>query len=119
MKSRQQRTDETRAEYLTALRRYAARKYRQLRAENTDSRHASFLVRDALLVAEKYFVDSGTFGVESVTEVNGEGTNVVELCYLNAGDTYELTVCYDWNRQSFIVASYGDVVEAAERSSAK
>ena len=112
MKTRQQTKLENRRQYLQKARRYAARKFRELRKDNVGSHHASFDVRDALLAAEKRFTDTGTFGVESVTECNGHDTNGVELCYLNTGDTYELTVCYDWNRQQFIIASWGDIVEA-------
>ena len=115
MKTVLQSVDETRKQYLSKARRYASRKYRQLREENERYHHASFDVRDALLAAEKRFTDLGTFGVESITEINGHNTNGVELCYLNTGETYDLTICYDWNRQQFILACWGDIVEGTSK----
>lgn len=51
-----------------------------------------------------------TFGVESVSLECAERS----LRYLNAGDTYDVTVCRE-GRRAFFAGSWGDWLEEAER----
>lgn len=55
-------------------------------------------------------IGAGFFGVESVS---CEGTDAGELSYMNAGDTYDLTVCRVDDGE-FFVGSWGDWYESAE-----
>ena len=72
--------------------------------------HPSHAVARALEITEERFPDLGTFGVEGDCADNGEGC--VDIQYLNAGDSYDLTVVY-W-RDEFLATSWGDCVEAEE-----
>jgi len=114
MKTKQQLGSETRKQYLTKARRYAARKLREQRNENQFYRHDSFNVAEALRLTEARFVDMGTFGVESITSVNGDETYGLELQYLNSGEMYCLTLCFDETRNCFLIACVGNMIEAAE-----
>jgi len=69
--------------------------------------HESFLIRDTLLVAEKWFYDLGTFGVEHIAA--GSNLRSPAIDYLNAGDSYELTLMYV--RGKFRVGCCGDIVD--------
>ena len=105
---RQQKTTETRQQYLRAARAYAARQCRQLR-ETPDFEycHESHAVARALHLTEKRFTDLGTFGVEGDCAANGE--DHIDIQYLNASDSYELTLIH-WKGR-FIVGCWGDIAE--------
>jgi hypothetical protein len=57
-------------------------------------------------------------GVEAA---QGEGSNLGKywrdtiLVYVNLGDTYDTTICYDPDEEEFIVGSWGDFIEAWEQ----
>lgn len=53
---------------------------------------------------------AGQFGVE-VIDVDGEA----KLLYVNTGDTYKPTLCFDLEAKEFFVGSWGDWVEEFER----
>lgn len=55
---------------------------------------------------------AGTYGVEAIF---GSRVSWPDLEYLNTGDTYTLTLAYDRIRERFVVTSWGDWIEAAER----
>ena len=61
----------------------------------------------------------GGFGVEAVTFesawVSHYWQNIV-LLYVNHGDTYDATLCYDTRKGKFLVTSMGDWVEENEES---
>ena len=105
---RQQRTNESREQYLNSARRYARNQFNRL-IETIDYRHChqSHTVAEALRLTEKRFTDLGTFGVEGSTTQFDQDR--IEIQYLNAGDSYEATICYYKNR--FIVACWGDIAE--------
>lgn len=56
-------------------------------------------------------------GVEAV---NGEGVHIDKywrdtiLLYVNLGDTYDTTVCYDTEEETFFIGSWGDFLEKWE-----
>ncbi len=54
-----------------------------------------------------------THGVEGIENPGRRGHAIAE--YLNAGDTYALTLLYDVAEHAFILTSYGDWLEAWER----
>lgn len=94
-------------QYLEAARCFAVDSYNSLMRENNHGSHISFEVREALLMTEKQFPELETYGVESISESNG-----FELCYLNTGDTYKPTICFDWSQLRFVVASWGGLAES-------
>lgn len=59
-------------------------------------------IHEALKVADEVL---GTHGVEGFT---GEGGG---LSYCNAGDTYAVTLIFDWKHFRFVVGCWGDIVE--------
>ena len=50
---------------------------------------------------------TGTFGVEGWCDDCGRNG----ISYLNTGETYDLTICFDSNSERFLIASYGDIAE--------
>lgn len=68
--------------------------------------HPSFAVRDAMLVAESQ-CETGTFGVEHIERGHNQRSPAID--YLNAGDTYSMTLLYVNGR--FRVGCWGDIVE--------
>lgn len=70
-------------------------------------------VGDALGVANKVL---GNFGVETIYRKR-DGAPV--LAYSNTGDTYELTIVYDFTTGRFRATSWGDWVERYERRGGK
>ena len=103
---------ETRLQYLRKARRYARYRYGIHRHGEHAHCHYSFAVRAALEDTERRFTDTGTFGVEGDCAANGD--DHITIDYLNSGDTYALTICF-WHGR-FIVSSWGDLVEFAERT---
>lgn len=99
--ARQQKTTETRLQYLQAAKRYAKKRYKIHMAEN--SCHWSHNAADALRDTETEFSDLGTFGVESC-EIRGNS-----VYYLNSGDTYELSIFV--RNERFSVTTLGDLAE--------
>jgi len=98
--SRQQKPGESRESYVKAAARYARSQYNRLCTDPEYIHgHDSHIVARALELTESRFTDLGTFGVEGLGH----------LSYLNAGDTYDLTVV-NW-RGRFIATTYGDIVE--------
>ena len=78
--------------------------------------HCSFLVEKILTEAEEKFgID--TFGVEGFNAQ--EWGNYVEgVSYLNTGDTYDITICFQsFGKYSgrFFLSSWGDTYERFER----
>lgn len=93
VRERRQKTGESLRDYVRAACRYARRKLAELRdLDEYRYCHDSFAVRDALLITEARFVDLGTFGVEHIPR--GRNRRSPAIDYLNAGDTYEITVLY-------------------------
>jgi len=93
-------------------RRLARKYYNQLRDENGDRGHPS---HDAGKALEKAAAKTGWphhFGVEGFCdEVGNRG-----VTYLNAGDTYDLTICaittgWPWSDCRFVLSSWGAIVE--------
>ena len=109
MKVRPQRMAESDQVYLDAARQYARRVFNKLREQNSGRHHASFDVRDALLKTEKRFCDLGTFGVESI--IHSGDYQGPEICYLNTGDGYDLTLLYNWGTGRFQIGCWADLVE--------
>lgn len=108
MKTRKQRTDETRQQYLKAARKYCREQYNRLKEfDYPYNCHVSFYACDAMARTEKRFVDLGTFGTEGFC--NDVGTK--GITYLNTGDSYEPTILFDSDKERFFVASWGDIVE--------
>lgn len=52
-------------------------------------------------------------GVEAVF---GDDPRWPDMEYVNMGDTYTTTIVYDWTKDRFEIASWGDWVERAERN---
>lgn len=99
---------ETRRQYLQKAGRLARRVLAQLLTKDEYRyAHRSFAVRDALLVTEAARPELGTFGVEHIAQ--GHNRRSPEIEYLNAGDTYDLTLMYVNGR--FVVGTWGDIVE--------
>ncbi len=99
---------ETREQYLRKAANFARATMRRLLAmPEYQHSHKSFALRDALLAAEKQYVDCGTFGVEHIGRGKNSRSPAIE--YLNAGDTYATTVLFV--RGQFRVGCWGDIVE--------
>jgi hypothetical protein len=112
MTTRQQQPGETREAYVRAAAAYARGHFNRL-LDTPEYRHAheSHAVAKALELTEERFSDLGTFGTEGDCEANGEDHHDIQ--YLNAGDTYDLTVVY-W-RGRFRATTWGDCIESAQR----
>lgn len=103
---RQQKSTESREEYLRAAARYCRRKLTE-EVENDPHCHISHNVDRAFRLTEERFADLGTLGVEGDCRLNGEGH--IDIQYLNTGDCYDRTIVYYCNRLR--VASVGDILE--------
>lgn len=55
----------------------------------------------------------GTYGVEAIF---GDSVTEPRFSYCNTGDTYALTLIYDHSKGRYLVSSYGDEIERAERN---
>ena len=106
---RQQKTTETREQYLGKARRYCADRLVHHNELEPHCHHSHNVAR-AMADTENRYVDLGTFGVEGDCALNGEGC--IDIQYLNTGDAYETTIVY--YRGRLMVASWGDIVEAQE-----
>lgn len=69
-------------------------------------------IRTALEVMDKAF---GTCGVEYL-RVRDDVYCENGVDYLNTGETYEPTICYDWKNGCWRCCSWGDLVENSHRS---
>lgn len=107
MRKRQQKTTETREDYLRAAARYCRRKLAE-EVDNDIHCHISHNVSKAMESTERRFVDLGTFGVEGDCRLNGEGH--IDIQYLNTGDFYDQTIVF--YRDRLRVASVGDILES-------
>lgn len=106
-----QKENQTRQQYLRLVANFARKIFARLRQLPEYRRsHESFAVRDAMLCAERQYVDCGTFGVEHIDK--GSNRRSPEIEYLNTGDTYDLTVLYVNGR--FRVGCCGDIVERGD-----
>lgn len=56
-----------------------------------------------------------TFGVEYLTDKRDTYTRSFGVEYLNTGDTYTPTVCYDHSSGTWRISSWGGIVENNER----
>lgn len=56
------------------------------------------------------------FGVEAIKD-NGRDSYYCDigLLYVNKGDTYTTTLVYDTRKKRFIIAAWGDIVEASPK----
>lgn len=54
-----------------------------------------------------------TYGVEAL--FFEDGAAYPRYTYCNTGDTYAATVCYDYDTEEYLVASWGDLVEEHEQ----
>ena len=102
---------EQREHYLRKAANYARRMYRKLRETYPyRSSHWSFALRDAMLCVEQMYLDLGTFGVETIDK--GHNRRSPAITYLNAGDSYRLTILVINGR--FRVGCPGDIVELGD-----
>jgi hypothetical protein len=73
-------------------------------------------VDDALDLADRTINGHGVEAIRSPEEyVDAYYYDIVAL-YVNTGDTYNLTLLYDTDRNKFYVTTWGDWVEAQERA---
>ena len=112
MRKRQQKTTETREDYLRAAARYCRRKLAE-EVENDIHCHISHNVANAMESTEERFVDLGTFGIEGDCRLNGEGH--IDIQYLNTGDCYDKTIVF--YRDRLRVTSVGDILESVLEAS--
>jgi hypothetical protein len=107
-KTRLQKVGESGQKYLERARKHCRVAMAKLKQSGEYNHcHESFLVRDALLAVQEIFADLGTFGVGQIDRGNNKRSPAIT--FLNAGDTYELTILYINGR--FRVGTWGDVVE--------
>jgi hypothetical protein len=103
--------------FLKAALRVAELVYEKERMENPHS-HNSHAAQTALMEAAKILDLDGymTFGVEGVCIPDNAYTErgSRSMSYLNAGDTYALTLIWDQAKEEFEITTYGDWYEQAE-----
>jgi len=104
------KSGESRREYLERVRAFCKREYKKRR--QTERCHTSHTACDVLKEAEKLFPDLGTFSVEGWCDDCGRDG----ISYLNAGDTYELTILFRSSSQRFFIDCWGDTYERWERA---
>ena len=93
-------TGETQAAYLKrAL--HAARDLYPKHVYQRGGAHASFPGVDTLKEVQSLFPDLDTFGVEGFCGPTGERG----VSYLNTGDSYADTICFESERQRFVIRS--------------
>ena len=51
------------------------------------------------------------FGVEYIAHRNDDQYNCQGITYINMGDTYTCTICYDWYKNQYYVTDWGSIVE--------
>lgn len=104
-------TGETRLEYLRRALRYCRAVYNRLR-ETPEFRycHCSHPACQALKETETRFEDLGTFGIEGFI-FDRDNPRGGGLSYLNTGETYELTLCFNSDSARFLISSWGDIAE--------
>jgi hypothetical protein len=101
-------TNETRPQYLQRVRRWIKRQYDKRR--ETERCHCSHTASAVMMEAQKRFSDLGTFGVEGFC-FEPDDMRTGGLSYLNTGDTYELTICFNSDSRRFFLSSWGDIAE--------
>lgn len=95
---------------LEKARRWSATQYRLRRPERY-SEHPSHLACEIMREAEtKYGL--GTFGTEGFGEQDSYRRNSPGMSYLNAGDSYALTLVFWWGSERFGIRNWGNVAEA-------
>ncbi len=110
-KSPRMETGETRLDYLRRALRYCRAEYNRLRVSREyQYSHCSHPARKALENTEKRFSDLGTFGVEGFC-FDPDSVSSGGLSYLNTGDSYEITLCFNSDTRRFLVSSWGDIAE--------
>lgn len=57
----------------------------------------------------------GMHGVESIPSRKDSHSSFKGIEYVNTGDSYRTTIMYDFGRASWLVRSWGDVVESSKR----
>jgi len=113
VKPRQQKTGETREQYLKRALRFCRTARDKLFATGEYRYcHVSFMIRDTLLAVESAFPDLGTFGVEGFEA--GRNSRSPEISYLNTGDPYDSTLLYVNGR--YRIGCWGDYVERGNYS---
>lgn len=97
---------ESDSHYIIRAKRYAAYRF-AIHRESIDYRyaHPSHAAAQALRDAQLRFVDLGTFGAEGYCSDDQS----FAFQYLNTGDQYDLTVCYQNGK--FFAGCWGDIVE--------
>lgn len=55
------------------------------------------------------------FGVETIRSSNDTCFYFYGISYVNTGDTYTTTLCYDHGKRKWLLRSWGDIVEANEK----
>jgi|LakMenEpi03Aug12_release.lakeMendotaPanAssembly.Ray.scaffolds.fasta_scaffold1236025_2 hypothetical protein len=105
-----QTTDQTRLDYLRKAASYARSQFNKL-IEQREYRysHESHAVAAALEATQDKYIDLGTFGVEGLLACQCEDYNGPDFQYLNAGDSYDLTIVH--LRGKFVVTTIGDIIE--------
>lgn len=71
-------------------------------------------VNDAMEEANKILDGHGVEGVSGEGADLGKYWRDTILLYVNLGDTYDKTICYDTDEEDFIVGSWGDFIEKWE-----
>ena len=89
--------------YLRQAVQWCRKRYSELR--ETERCHPSFTGDDVLQESERVFRDLGTCGVEGWCSDDGRDG----VSFLNAGDTYELTIFFFASKELFRVACLDDV----------
>lgn len=98
---------------IVRAKRIARQEFKRLRESREFANcHPSHAANRALLFAEQKIGSAllGTFGVEGFG-LEEFGFYNESLSYLNTGDSYDLTVCFDSRNCRFSIGSWGDFVE--------
>lgn len=84
--------------------------------DNTSRDDDEFLeaVNDAMDAANKILDGHGVEGVSGEGADLGKYWRDTILLYVNLGDTYDKTVCYDTDEEEFFIGSWGDFIEKWE-----
>lgn len=53
------------------------------------------------------------FGVEYIERFDDTPHDPLGISYVNLGDTYKTTICYDHSKERLFLSSWGDIVESA------
>lgn len=90
---------------------WCRKRYNDLRTNTEFGRwHPSHAAARALEDTAKHYPDlgAGTLGTEGWSDECGRNG----ITYLNTGDTYDLTLCFDSRSERFLISSWGDLAEA-------